>query len=110
MDLAGWRNIALFVIAIIYIILTLAVLAIAGAVWYFGRTKVRGRVVKLINQKVRPVLDRVEQQALSLRDATARLPGNTAIGAGQLPARQKRGRLPFPLPFRRRRRIPFLRS
>ena len=110
MDLAGWRDIALIVLGIIYGLLTFAVLAIAGAIWYLGRKYVRGRLVRLINEKVRPGLDRVEQLMLTARDGTARLPGNAAIGAGALPAKRKRGGSPFSLPFRRRRRFPFLPS
>ena len=110
MDLAGWRDIALIVIGIIYGVITLAVAGVAGAIWFFGRKYLRGRLVRLINEKARPALDRVEQVLLSVRDASARLPGNAAIGAGDLPAKRKRGGLPFPLPFRRRRRFPFLPS
>ena len=106
MDLADLRNISLYVIAILYSLITLVAAAIAFAVWWFGR-KGFIAVDRVIDQKVRPALDSVEMQLLVVRDQTARLPGNQAIGLGEVPA-QKKG---FSLPFRRRkRRFPLLPS
>ncbi|MGH2584099.1 MAG: hypothetical protein ACRDJE_04235 [Dehalococcoidia bacterium] len=109
MDLADWTDIALIVIAILYSVITAVVMAVAAVVWWYGRKGFKA-VDRLIDQKVRPALDAVELQLLAIRDQTARLPGNQAIGLGEAPARKGRG-LPLPLPFRRkRRRFPFLPS
>lgn len=107
MDLADLRNISLYVIAILYSLVTLVVAIVAAAVWWFGR-KGFTAVDRVIDQKVRPALDSVEMQLLVVRDQTARLPGNQAIGLGEVPAQKKGG---FPLPFRRKkRRFPLLPS
>jgi hypothetical protein len=107
MDLADWRNVSLYVIAILYSLVTLVVAVVAFAVWWFGR---KGFIAldRVIDQKVRPALDSVEMQLLTVRDQTARLPGNQALGLGEAPVQRKGG---FPLPFRRKkRRFPLLPS
>jgi hypothetical protein len=107
MDLADWRNISLYVIAILYSLVTLVVAAVAFAIWWFGR-KGFNAVDKVIVEKVRPALDTVEMQLLTVRDQSARLPGNQALGLGEAPARKKGG---LSLPFRRKkRRFPLLPS
>ena len=110
MELGWWRDIALIVIGILNILTALITAAVAFAAWRYGG-KGLGIVERLLEQKVRPVLDRAEQQLVIVRDRTARLPGNASIGAGDTPAGRKRGKLPFALPFRRRRRrFPLLPS
>jgi hypothetical protein len=106
-DLADWRNVSLWVIAILYAAVSLVVAVVAAAVWWFGR---KGFIVvdQVIDQKARPALDAVERHLLTMRDQTARLPGNQALGLGEAPV-QKKGR--FSLPFRRgKRRFPLLPS
>ena len=109
MDLAGWRDLALIVIGLFHVIIVLVVGAIAGAVWFFSRKGFK-IVDRLLAEKVRPALDTVEMQLLAVRDRTARLHGNEAIGLGEAPQPKQR-KLPFPLPFgKKRRRLPFLPS
>ena len=72
MDLADLRNISLYVIAILYTLITVVVGAVAAAIWWFGR-KGFIAVDQVIDQKVRPALDSVEMQLLVVRDQTARL-------------------------------------
>lgn len=110
MDPAGGRDIALVIIALLYSIVTFVVLMIFGTIWYFSGRGF-GAVDRLLEQKVRPALDKAEQQLLAVRDQTARLPGNQSIGAADQPAKKKRRGLPISLPFRKkRRRFPFLPS
>jgi hypothetical protein len=108
MDLAGWRDIALYVIAILYILVTIVVAGVAFAIWWFGR-KGFNAVDRLVAEKVRPALDQVEMQLLTVRDRTARLPGNQALGLGEAPAKKKGG-LPLPFGRKKKRRIPLLPS
>lgn len=107
MDLADWRNISLYVIAILYSLVTIVVGAIFGAIWWYGRKGFRV-VDRLIAEKVRPALDSVEMQLLTVRDQTARLPGNQALGLGEAPA--KKGGWPLPFGRKKRRRFPLLPS
>jgi hypothetical protein len=107
MDLADWRNVSLYVIAILYSLITLVVAAVAFAVWWFGRKGFHA-LDRVIEEKVRPALDAVEMQLLTVRDQTARLPGNQALGLGEAPTKKKGG---LSLPFRRKkRRFPLLPS
>jgi|GEM_PF-2498994 len=109
MDLAGWRDIALMVIALLYAIVTLVVGAVAFVVWMYGRRGL-GWVDTFLNEKVRPALDAAEQQLVLIRDRTAALPGNLSLGAGEAGATPKRAGLPS-LPFRKKkRRFPLLPS
>lgn len=111
MDLAGWRDLALVIIGIVYGLVTLIGLAIAFALWFFSR-KGFGALDRVLDKKVRPALDKVEQQLLMVRDRTASLPGSAAIGAIEEGDQQRGGLLALTrsLPFRRKkkRRIPFL--
>ena len=111
MDLADWRDIALIIIGFIHVLIVLVVAGVAGAIWIFGGKGLRA-LNRLVNEKVRPILGQVELQMLAVRDRTARLPGNAALGLGEMPAqKQKKKGLPFPLPFgKKRRRFPFLPS
>lgn len=114
MDLADWRDIALIFIGIVYGLVTLLGGTIAFALWYFSR-KGFGALDRLVDQRVRPMLDKAEQQLLAVRDRTASLPGSPALGAIEGEGRTSGGgllALTRSLPFRRkkRRRIPFLPS
>ena len=110
MDLADWRDIALIIIGFIHVLLVLVVAGVAGAIWIFGGKGLRA-LNRLLNEKVRPVMGQVELQMLAVRDRTARLPGNAALGLGEMPAQKQKKGLPFPLPFgKKRRRFPFLPS
>jgi hypothetical protein len=108
MDLADWRNVSLYVIAILYTLVTIVVGIIFGAIWWYGRKGFHA-VDRVITEKVRPALDSVEMQLLTVRDQTARLPGNQALGLGEAPARKKGG-LPLPFGRKKRRRFPLLPS
>jgi hypothetical protein len=108
MDLAGWRDLSLIVIALLYSILTIVVAAAGFAIWWFGRKGFHA-VDRVIAQKVRPALDAVEMQLLVVRDQTARIPGSTGIGLGEAPE-PKQGRLPIPFRRKKRRRFPLLPS
>lgn len=108
MDLAGWRDISLYVIAILYSIITIVVGAIFGAIWWFGRKGFKA-VDRVIDEKVRPALDMVEMQLLTVRDQTARLPGNQRLGLGEAPVKKKGG-LPLPFFRKKKKRFPLLPS
>jgi hypothetical protein len=109
-DLAAWRDISLVIIGVLYTLITLVVGVIFFVVWRYSRGGFRA-LDRLLTQKVRPALDQVELQLLALRERTAALPGNAALGAGQGPPRRRRGGLLALLPFRRkRRRFPLLPS
>lgn len=110
MSLAEGRDIALIILAFLHAIIAFVLFALFAAVWYFSG-KGFGAVERLIEQKLRPALDKVEKQLLAVRDRTAALPGNDSIGAGSGPKKSKAGGLLSKLPFRKkRRRIPFLPS
>lgn len=110
MNLAEGRDIALMVIAFLHAIIAFIVFGIFGVLWYFSG-KGFGALERLLEQKVRPALDKVEKQLIAVRDRTAALPGNESIGAGSSPKKSKAGGLLNKLPFRKkRRRIPFLPS
>ena len=104
MDLADLRDIALVVIAIFYGIATLLVGAVAAVAWWFARKGPKA-IERLASGTVRPALQQVELQLLTVRDQAARLPGNQSIGLGEAPV-PKRGLLPF----RKKRRFPLLPS
>jgi len=106
MDLADLRNISLIVIALLYTIVTIAVGAVAGAIWWYGRKGFKA-ADQVVATKVRPALEQVELQLLAARDQTARLPGNQSIGLGEAPVK----RTGLPIPFRKKkRRFPLLPS
>jgi hypothetical protein len=108
MDLAGWRDLSLIVIGFFYAIGTLVVGVVAFLLWIYSRRGL-GFVDRFITDQARPFLDRVELQLIDLRERSTALPGNASLGAGDPRVKQARGRsLPFPIPFRRKRRIPFL--
>lgn len=109
MDLAGWRDIALWIIGFFQILFAAITAAIFFFIWRYSR-KGFGLLDRLVAERVRPALDAAELQLLAIRDQTARLPGSRGIGLGEAPAAKKKG-LPLPLPFfRKKRRFPFLPS
>jgi hypothetical protein len=105
MDLADLRDVSLIVIAILYSIGTLVVGAAAAVIWWFARKGPKA-LDQLVSGTVRPALQQVELQLLTVRDQAARLPGNQSIGLGEAPV-ARRGLLPF---RRKRRRFPVLPS
>ena len=109
MDLAGWRDIAVWIIVFFQILFTVIALAIFAAIWWFSRKGFKA-LDRLVDQRVRPALDAAERQLLTIRDQTARLPGSRGIGLGEAPEPKKKG-LALPLPFfQKKRRFPFLPS
>ena len=110
MDLAGWRDIALWIIGFFHILFATIVAAIFFLLWRYSR-KGFNLLDRLVAERVRPALDAAELQLLAIRDQTARLPGSRGIGLGEAPEPKKKG-LPLSLPFlkKKRRRIPFLPS
>jgi len=108
MDLAGWRDIALWIIGFFHLLFALVVAASFFFLWKYSR-KGFNWVDTFIEERVRPALDTAERQLLVIRDQTARLPGSRGIGLGEAPEPKKGFSLP--LPFRKKkRRIPFLPS
>jgi hypothetical protein len=109
MDLAGWRDIALWIIGFFYLLFSVVM---AVALYFAWRYSAKGfkALDRLINQSGRPALKNVELQLLTIRDQTARLPGNASIGLGEAPARKSTGLL-SKLPFgKKKRKLPLLPS
>lgn len=108
MDLSAWADVSLIIIGVLYTIVTIVVGVVFFFIWRYSRGGFAA-LDRLLNQTVRPALDRIEQQLLAVRERSAALPGSPALGAGQGPPRRGPGLLAR-LPFRRRRRFPFLPS
>jgi hypothetical protein len=110
MDLAGWRDVALWIIGFFHAIFAAVIAAIFFFTWRYSR-KGFNLLDQVVEQRVRPALDATERQLLTVRDRTARLPGSRGIGLGEAPAPKKSG-VALPLPFfrKKRRRFPFLPS
>jgi hypothetical protein len=110
MDLADWRDIALWIIGFFHLLFAAVVAAIFFFVWRYSR-KGFNLLDRVVAERVRPALDAAELQLLAIRDQTARLPGSRGIGLGEAPAPRKKG-VALPIPFfrKKRRRFPFLPS
>jgi hypothetical protein len=109
MDLADWRDVALWIIGFFHAVFAAAVGAIFFFTWRYSR-KGFNLLDQVVDQRVRPALDATERQLLAVRDRTARLPGSRGIGLGEAPAPKKSG-FSLPVPFKKkRRRFPFLPS
>jgi hypothetical protein len=109
MDLAGWRDIALWMIGFFYLLFSIVMAVVLFFAWRYGAKGFKA-LDRLITKQGRPALKNVELQLLTLRDRTARLPGSAGIGLGEAPAPKTKG-LPFKLPFgRKKRKFPLLPS
>ena len=106
MDVESVRDWVLIVCGILWGIVTLAVAVVFFVLQMYTRKGFRA-VDRLVADKLRPALDSAHGRLGAVRDTTARLPGNPPVIEAE--ARPVRGgwRRGLPLPFRRRRRLPF---
>jgi hypothetical protein len=106
MDVQTVRDVVVVVAGIVWLVVALALAVVFGGAWWLSRRAFRA-ANEAFPERVRPALAAAHAQLAALRDRTARLPGNVPLpeASTQQPVRPRRPRWPF----RRRRRLPFLR-
>lgn len=105
MDVQTVRDVVVVVVGIVWLLVSLVLAVAFGALWWLSRRAFRA-ANRAFPERLRPALAGVHAQLLALRDRTSRLPGNVPVLEGVArPIRPQR----LWLPFRRRRRLPFLR-
>jgi hypothetical protein len=102
----GARDVVVVVAGIVWLLAALAVAIVFGVAWWLSRRAFRA-VNEAFPQRVRPALAAAHAQLAGLRDRTSRLPGNVPLPEVSTQLRVRPRRLRWP--FRRRRRLPFLR-
>jgi hypothetical protein len=105
MDVQTVRDVVVVVAGIVWLVVALALAVVFGVAWWLSRRAFRA-ADEAFPERIRPALAAAHAQLAALRDRTSRLPGNMPVPEGLAePARPRRLRWPF----RRRRRLPFLR-
>lgn len=107
MDIETVRDWVVIVAGIIWMLLTLVLAAVFGALT-FGSAKGLRLADRLLTEKGRPALDKVHTQLVAVRDRTSRLPPNEPLPEAEARPARSGGGLRLPLPGRRKRRLPFL--
>lgn len=101
MDLPTVRDWVLIIAGVLWAVVTLAIAAVCGVLWFLTRKYLR-KGDDLLTAQVRPRLDQVHSRLAAVRDRTSRLPGNAPIP--EAAARPLRSGSGLSLPWRRRKR------